>query len=339
MKTCTKCDKENPSSAKHCMHCGGVLEEIIIVSEVDKLQNELEEVKKTNELLKKALENQPAKKNDFSKDEANNIDKKEVILTPTPSLIEKVSYSVVESKSKNPTSNHVKPLPPKKSNKTLIILGVVAFGFFGMFYFFNVFLPAKKDKDAARYYTIADKSNIRSSQDKGAKYNIVTTVDYGSELITYEYIANDWSEVKDANKNKGFVSSHLIVTKSDFTILNDLFGDNESRDNISTIKCRVALLNYYKKNSLGSNWKVFTRNKKLKPNNVYYERILDKNSKFTDFAVILKNTDNYERKIVVFGFNEDESVAWVNDGVAPPTGYIKYIRRNYSGNFDISYSD
>lgn len=139
MKTCTKCDKENPSSAKHCMHCGGVLEEIIIVSEVDKLQNELEEAKKTNELLKKALENQLAKKNDFSKDEANNIDKKEVILTPTPSLIEKVSYSVVESKSKNPTSNHVKPLPPKKIYKTLIILGVIVYGFFAMVLFAILF--------------------------------------------------------------------------------------------------------------------------------------------------------------------------------------------------------
>lgn len=338
MKTCTKCDKENPTSAKHCMHCGGVLEEIIIISEVDKLQNELEEAKKTNELLQKALENKLTNDESLPKNEVKSIEVKQYN-SDELGKITPDSSKVKDPKTINQKPDYQKPLPPKKSNKSLIILGVIALGFFGLFYYFNVFLPAKKDREAPRYYTIADKSNIRSSKDKAAKYNIITTIDYGSELITYDYIANDWSEVKDFNNNKGYISSKLIVTKSDFTILNEIFGDIESRDNISTLKCRLALLDYYKNNSLGFNWKVFTRDKKLKPNNVYYERIMDKNSKFTDFAVILKNIENNERKIVVFGFNEDESVAWVYEGIAPSKGYIKYIYRNFYGDWNVSYSD
>ena len=48
MKLCPQCEKENPSSANHCMHCGSELTPAENLDEVNKLHKELSEIKKTN---------------------------------------------------------------------------------------------------------------------------------------------------------------------------------------------------------------------------------------------------------------------------------------------------
>jgi len=67
--------------------------------------------------------------------------------------------------------------------------------------------------------------------------------------------------------------------------------------------------------------------------------LYNKNSKFTDFAVIIKNTNTGERRTVIFGFNDDETVAWTYHDNAPASGYIKNITLNYYGKIYIDYSN
>lgn len=325
MKLCSICEKENPSSANHCMHCGNILSPKEKLDEADKVFRELNEVKKTNELLKSALESQLKKEDVTTKVKSETII---VPLPPTPTSEEKIIL---------PTSS-----PPKSDKNMLVlilVLSAVILVTFGIFYYYNIFLPAKIDREAPRYYTFADKTVLRSTKEAGAEYNRIASLNYGSELITYSHDIQGWSEVKDALGNEGFISSVFLLNKFDFAILNGLFGDVESKQCINTSKCRYALLNYYKTNSLNEKWKVFSRAKDIKPNSVFYKRIYDINSKFTDFAVLIKNTQTGERKIVVFGFNEDESVAWTKDGNAPPEGYIKNIYLNQRGIINVDYSN
>lgn len=109
-------------------------------------------------------------------------------------------------------------------------------------------MPAKIDREAPRYYTISNMTNLRSSKSAGAEYNKIGSIPFGSELITYSHEA-DWSEVKDATGKRGFIASNYIVEKSDFYRLNSIFGDASSREIIQTVKCRRALLNYFKEHN------------------------------------------------------------------------------------------
>lgn len=322
MKLCPLCEKENPSSANHCMHCGNVLSPNEKLDEADKIFRELNEVKKTNELLKSALESQ------LKKEEESKERKPEPIIVPPPPPEQKIQ----EQPTTPDTSN-------KKTLSLIFVLSAIALIIFGIFYYNNIYLPAKIDKEAPRYYTFADKTVLRSTKEAGVDYSKIASLNYGSELITYSHDINGWSEVKDASGNKGYISSDYLLGKADFTILNDIFGDQESKQCINTSKCRLALLNYYKINNLIENWKVFCRPKDTKPNTVLYPRIYTKNSKFTDFAVIIKNTQTGERKILIFGFNDDETLAWTKDGNAPNEGYIKNIYLNRQGLINVDYSN
>ena len=127
---------------------------------------------------------------------------------------------------------------------------------------------------------------------------------------------------------------------------------------ISTAKCRRALLNFYKNNGLigvvnhdawneafpgddlsdyDSGWQVFCMPKKSKYNYVYYARITNPKSKFTDFCVILRNVNTGMRKIVVFSFDDDETDHTVAVGDAREEGLIRKVYRDQYGNFVADY--
>lgn len=234
---------------------------------------------------------------------------------------------------------------------TVVLLAVVSLSVGGYLYYKNVYLPKKIDREAPRYYTFSHLTNMRSSQIAGVDYNKIATLPYGSQLITYSY-GTEWSSVKNGDK-KGFISSSLLMNKEDFYLLNSIWGDNESRECVFTSKCRIALLNYFKdKNYIGkipsellneikpgfiksedNQWQVFCRNKSIKPNMVFYPRLFDKYSKFTDFAVLVKNIQTGDRKVLIFTFSEDETPSLLYEDNAPKEGYIKDIRvaKSYSG--------
>lgn len=230
-----------------------------------------------------------------------------------------------------------------------ILLAFVILGVGGFFVYNNVIKPRQIDKAAPRYYTFAPNVFLRSSKSSGADFNKIGTLPYGTELITYDF-GPEWSEVKvnsvnaEGKKQMGYIASPYILGKSDFFLLNSIFGDTDSKTVIETSKCRRAMLNYFKsQNYIGrlsavetselglpmptpeNQWQVYCLPKDVATNNVYYKRVLRKDSKFTDFAVIIKNINTGERKLLFFSFDDDETPHFVAEQTAPEYGTIKNI--------------
>lgn len=245
----------------------------------------------------------------------------------------------------------------------IIGLAVLACGVGGYLYYDNVYLPEKIDREAPRYYTMANAVVLRSSRSSGADYNKIGSLPYGTELITYEQ-DSEWSRVKvssanpENNNQEGFIASSLLLSKSDFFLLNSVFGDQESKENVFTTKCRLAVLNYYKTRgyigkideqlrmesgiptvpSNDNQWQIFCRPKEVKPNNVLFKRLYDKNSQFTDFAVIIKNIVSGERKLLYFYFEDDETPHFLAEQDAPSEGYLKDIVKTAYGDLKATYT-
>jgi hypothetical protein len=244
----------------------------------------------------------------------------------------------------------------KKSNGTLIgiivLLAVIICGVGGYFYYDNVYLPEKIDREAPRYYSMANVIVLRSSRSAGADFNKVASLPYGTELITYE-IDKEWARVKvnsqTGDKQEGFVASPYILNKADFFLMNSIFGNQDSKETIITTKCRIALLNYFKeKQYIGkideqmrteagistspnstNQWQVFTKPKDAKPNSVFFKRLYNKDSQFTDFAVVITNSVSGQRKLLYFYFDEDETPHLLTEQEAPSQGYIVNITYDY----------
>lgn len=257
---------------------------------------------------------------------------------------EKAESSVI-SHEENSTSS-------SPSGKRLVVfillLFLIAGTVGGYFYYQNVYLPEKIDREAPRYYTLPNLMVLRSSKVAGADFNKIGSLPYGTELITYEHDA-EWSRVKvnvpsvSGEKQQGYVSSPFILTKYDFFLMNSIFGDTDSKETVLTTKCRIALLNYFKKKQYigditvemrmeagipitpndNNQWQVFSRPANIKPNSVFFKRLMNRNSKFTDFAVIIKNIKTGERKLLFFYFDDDETPHFVTEQEAPASGFIK----------------
>jgi hypothetical protein len=261
-----------------------------------------------------------------------------------------------EVAEKKISTKQIEKKPIRNVTKIILVvaLAVVALGVFGSFYYNNIYLPAKIDREAARYFSIVN-LNLRSSKDAGGDYNKIGSIPYGVELITYER-DSDWSYIKyniEGSKSlKGYVSSIFLLNKEDFIRLNSIFGDIESKGCISTAKCRLAILNYFKeKGYIGkissevlagilpsftptyeNQWQIFCRDFKMKPNNVLYPQLYNKNSKFTDFAVIIKNINNEERRLLLFYFEDDETPHLYYEEPVYGNGYIVNISTKYGKN-------
>lgn len=284
--------------------------------------------------------------------------------TPKVNPLEQRGSSMQTSPESSSTGSAPVATPPsnvayqeaKKSNSTLIgiivLLAVIICGVGGYFYYDNVYLPEKIDREAPRYYTMANVIVLRSSRSSGADFNKVASLPYGTELITYEY-DSEWAKVKvnsqTGDKQEGYVASPFIINKTDFFLLNSIFGNQNSKETIVTTKCRMALLNYFKERQyIGkideqvridagistspnstNQWQVFTKPKDAKPNSVFFKRLYNKNSQFTDFAVIITDIVSGQRKLLYFVFDDDETSHLLAEQDAPSQGNIVNISYDY----------
>lgn len=246
------------------------------------------------------------------------------------------------------------------------VLSVLVLGVGGYLVYDNVYMPRKIDSEALRCYSMANVVVLRSSRSAGADYNKVASLPYGTELITYERDA-EWAHVKvtspDGEQQEGYVASSYILDKSDFCLLNSIWGNEDSKETIVTTKCRLALLNYFKENryigkidaqvrmeagidvapSDENQWQVFSKPKGAKLNSVLFKRLYKKESQFTDFAVIISNIVNGNRKLLYFYFDDDEAPHLWKEQIAPRKGYIRdaNVVSSYSGDdyLNVSYSN
>lgn len=224
--------------------------------------------------------------------------------------------------------------PAKK--KTGMVAGIAAAAVIiigGIAGYFSWYVPYAKDRDALRTYVVATNVFLRSSQVAGVEYNVVNKLPYGSELITYN-IAGEWAEVK-SNGTTGYVAAAYLLDQTDFNLLHGAWGNMDARDCIVSSKCRLAILDYYKSHALNSGsagWQIFTKQKDQKPNAVFYPRLYNKSSKFTDFVFLVKNNATGERKLACYSFeDETERPIFRFDAAAPAEGYIRNVQNSYAG--------
>lgn len=230
---------------------------------------------------------------------------------------------------------------PTKRNSPLIIgVAIGALALVGLIAgYFMWYVPYAKDRDALRTYVVANNVFLRSSKVAGVEYNILSKVPYGSELITYSKDV-EWAEIK-VNGIKGFVASPYLLEWNDFKLLNDIWGSADTKEYIESSKCRLAILDYCKRNQFNTGnegWQLYTLQKNVKPNNVLFPRLNNGYDKFTEFAFILKNNTTQERRFAIYSFDEEtEKPIFLYDENAPEDGQIKQIR--YSGNkYIVSYT-
>ena len=200
--------------------------------------------------------------------------------------------------------------------------------------------PYAIDRDAPRYYTFTN-LNLRSSKIADVKHNLLELLPYGTELITYSIDA-DWASVK-VGKQKGYVASHLILPMADFELLNSVWGNTDAKECINTAKCRLAVLDYYKRFNMsgGTEWQIYTRKKDDRVNTVYYKKLYNPNSKFADFTFIVRNNRTNERELVIYSFDDETEkpvYRMIRRLSSSESGYIKSITSS-NGWIDVLFTD
>ena len=237
-----------------------------------------------------------------------------------------------------------KPFPWRKFS-VASFLALVLFGLIGYFAFLKPYL---EDKNATRYYSLADNLAMRSTPIAGVDYNSVQALNYGSEILVYNK-ENNWAYGKSKGI-KGYVSLDYILPKKDFYELNGIFGDSETKQGISTAKCRKALL-YYFQDSINRKimgkidpeiqkeiygkvktldvWQVFSKGKDKYPDAIFFPRFYNPNSKYSDFACIIKNLNTNQRKFLLFTFSDKGEPKLINEQDAPSTGDILKISDSF----------
>ncbi len=312
---CPNCGNKISTSARKCPQCGTILNrvskpvEVAPVPPVIRTDDELSQQPATTQIL------QPEKV------------VKEQAVTPTTST---------------------------DSNKhtwlwvTIVALVVLLLGGggTGYWYYQNIYLPEKIDREAPRTFPMVN-VQLRSSKMAGGDFNKLLTVPFGGELITYSS-DNEWAKVKyiepsSDTKTEGYVASPYILDRKDFYILNSLLGDNDVREIVATAKVRRALLDYYKTNGyvgkisddllaevgLSSTpeqqWQIVFRHGQAKPNEILFKRLTNEKSKYTDMAVLIENINTHTRKVLFFKFDDDETPHLVFEGDAPAEGDIKDV--------------
>lgn len=251
------------------------------------------------------------------------------------------------------------PPPPAKPFPwvKLITAASLIIATVGISGYFLWYKPYLKDKNATHMYSYASSLTLRSSPAAGGNYNALSNILYGTEILVYAF-NGDWVECK-VDGQKGYVSSRYLLSKKEFHELNGILADSDTRDAISTTKCRKALMNYFNAKGIMGKideqiqkevydsvlhkevWQVFTKPKNSNPNTVAYPKLSSPNAKFTDFACLIKNLSTGLRKFLYFTFNDNEDATLLEELDAPAEGYIKNINKYYTnGNihFRVSYT-
>ena len=251
------------------------------------------------------------------------------------------AQQTIQDSSATSTTSEV--VVPSKSNNNKLI-GIVAgalilFGF--MVGYFLWYVPYAKDRDALRTYVIANTVLLRSSKMADSEYNVVSKVPYGAELITYTK-DSEWAEVK-VDGVEGFAVSPYLLEWSDFQLLDNVWGSVIVKECIESSKCRLAVLDYCKRNQFKTGidgWQLYTLHKDMKPNMVLFPRLNNGHDKFTEFAFILKNNATQESKLALYAFDEEsEMPIFLYEENAPADGKIKDIKFNSGRNkYSVSYT-
>lgn len=238
----------------------------------------------------------------------------------------KKTYTPTKTKKKSKSGNYL---------WILLLIGII-----GAVYHFW-YKDYRIDKAAPRTYVYATNLFLRSSEVADVEYNRISTIPYGSELITYSN-ENGWAYVKVDGK-KGYVASDYLLTFQDFHLLNGVWGNEDAKELVSTAKCRLAVLDFLRRNNMQTGitgWQLYTKQKEMKPNSVLYPQLNDGYENFTEFAFILKDNQSNNRKLALYSFEENENPVFRYMEDAPNKGDIKSITyTKWNDKYKVTYSN
>lgn len=237
-------------------------------------------------------------------------------------------------------SPETEPESTSKSKLPLLIgiAGILIALVLGYFFWGKDYL---RDKNAPRMYSFARSLALRSSPAGGGDYNMIGNIPYGSEFLIYDN-GTEWTNCK-VNGREGYASPKYLLNKMDFQELNAILADEDTRTAVNQTRFKKALLSYFRDNNIIGKmdeeiqkdlygtlttkevWQLFAKAEINVPNTVYFSKASNQNSKFNDFACIIKNNNTGERKIVIFSFDDNETPKFEGEADAPTDGYIASI--------------
>jgi len=202
-------------------------------------------------------------------------------------------------------------------------------------------------------FTYAETTNLRSSKLATSRSNIVSQIPYNTEVL----VANqaEWSLVKWGDK-EGYVESWHLLSKDDFDLLDSIFGDNRSMKLLCDPRHRMALFSYYKDNNLygyssreipatyqrnEKGWQAFHKKDVKDCSSIVFSKIRNENGKYDDLALVISNSINSKKRMLIFTFNEMTSkpILFYEDP-SPKSEQIKEIRYEMRGsviNIEVEY--
>lgn len=197
----------------------------------------------------------------------------------------------------------------------------------------------------ATMFTYAETTNLRSSKLATSRSNIVSQIPYNTEVL----VANqgEWSLVKWGDK-EGYVESWHLLSKDDFDLLDSIFGDNRSMKLLCDPAHRMALFSYYKDNNLygyssreipavyqrnEKGWQAFHKEDVKDCSSIVFSKIRNENGKYDDLAMVISNSINSKKRMLIFTFDEMTSkpILFYEDP-SPKSEQIKEIKYEMRGN-------
>jgi len=257
----------------------------------------------------------------------------ELIPEPVPVYQPEPQYEQKSYVAPEPESTSKSKLPLLIGIAGILIALVLGYFFWGKDYL--------RDKNAPRMYSFARSLALRSSPAGGGDYNMIGNIPYGSEVLIYDN-GTEWTNCK-VNGQEGYASPKYLLNKMDFQELNAILADEDTRTAVNQTRFKKALLSYFRDNNIIGKmdeeiqkdlygtlttkevWQLFAKAEINVPNTVYFSKASNQNSKFNDFACIIKNNNTGERKIVIFSFDDNETPKFEGEAEAPSDGYVASI--------------
>lgn len=273
-----------------------------------------------------------------------------------------------------------KPTDKKKHKKklwiiipiTIVVLAALGVGSMFLFNQTQKKDPLRKLEKAPRYYVTGwSTTNMYPTTDFSNKKNYIRKYQYGTELLVLDSVPGNYFHCvyapRDASGKiikdecvEGYIPYRYMMTKPDFYLMNSIFGNENANAMFDSIRYRIAILDYYKKQHYKGNltdseiekygidksyknaerWQVFCEHPDSLFNNVYRSSKYNRYHKL-NIAVIIKNLDTYERKLLFFTFDQNENPSLLFEQPMPREGYIKNrtlkLERNFNGNYYATY--
>lgn len=197
----------------------------------------------------------------------------------------------------------------------IIIAAVLYFG--GWNWIKERFSGGDEEKpNVVNMYVLVESLNLRSTPDSSAP--VLATLGYGQDLYTNNQATKGWTRVS-VNGQEGYVASTYIGTNDELMALQDIWGDDATRQAVTDISYRRALIEFIRWSKGSTDFRKFggytLYASGKNSGNVWQHKSL---GGYGVFAFILEHKGSSGRTAAICTFNsqDEPNISLVNDKVA-----------------------